>query len=253
MKRKWIIFSIALIGTTVIALAGKLFINNRQTNTGPLPEAKDEFKKLYSRFLDPSATMYMKGIITLYDDSTEKNIKERTDFLLFKQGDNIYSSLSSLRTYCDGKYVAELDTVNMMLDVFKVNDSLLKVIKNPVMPFDNLFTDTAKMQMRGTVSEDAGGRMIQLQTDFIPEVKCMKVFYNPSDYILRSSKIYWWQTPGLMEQEKDAPVWVTKIEYSYPVDSGPDIPAMMRDIFTIKDGECIPAEKYKNYRVRTNL
>ena len=256
MKRiKWSIATISiLLAIGLLAIANK---NKWWQPTQPIEpkkdslSAKEEYMKLVNHFSLVSSKLNMAGLIRIYDQENNGLLKETTPFSYIRNGGSYYLQFSYIKTFCDGKIIIQLDTVNRMISISKVDST---ASQPNMMGLDSYFSDTAKFKIMGSVEQNAGERTLLLKSDLNPELKSCSIIYDSGSYQIHSCVAEYWKDAGangLGNDEKKT--WLSKTQYRYQSFKGLPIEEMMVKVINIRGKEIIPTEPYKDYKIGSNL
>ena len=254
MKKRIFIIVIAVSVIALLAVAGTVIY--RSVYTAPAsedyPPLKEEYAKLCHRMQRDSA-FSIEGTILLYDSEYPNTVKEETSFSFVKNGRSFESVLGPMQVLSNGHLFLQLDTMNQYLLVAPLHDSALQLAKNSMMPFDEMFSDTAQFRINGKVGGDGSEGFIEFSSDFNPEVKSMKVFYDPASYVVSHAEVVWWKNDMILNGQQTPDTWITRIRYRYPSYKDPGIESKIRNIITVTDSIVEPATPYREYRFNSSL
>lgn len=253
-KRKIGILIILVVTVSGLALAGsKAGWFTKPTTVAELPDAKDEYKRIFDR-IKSDTNVNIGGTITLYDGEKPSGIKEKTSFLYIKKEGQFYSQLSFLQTFCDGKLVVQLDTMNQVIVLAEAGkDKGSK--KGAMQPsLDELFNEKADFKITGKVTQaNNNDRTLSFQSDFNPEIRSCALTYDPTTYQVKRAVIQWWKDGGVMEDVADSNrIWISHIDYQRQVTSAININEEISKIITIKKDKIEPAVKYQDYQIHVS-
>ena len=254
MTRKTILLCslLLLVLAGVIAAAAGDRLRGAFAGRGPnvhnLPPASTEYARLLRRFRAGDSAIAISGTIRIYDQEHGGLLKEQKPFRFERYGRQYCSQLSYLRTYCDGELVLVVDTVHRMLQVMKAppvgKDSVLAA-----MPVDLLFSDTARFKLSGRVEQMGAERMLTLHSDFNPEVKVCRVYYDTVSYVFHRTEVEWWKDQAGLDTAAGK-VWLAKIDYTYELSK--DIrpgDGLHRYVRTGAGGAITPDPAYSTYQL----
>lgn len=250
---------LSAIGISVLALAGKQVVdtygkkNSPKVNHTAFPPARDEYAKLVEKFLHPDSASAVSGTISLYDGEHPGVLKEKTDFISVRNGQQYYSKMSFVEVACNGRWFMQVDSLHKLLMVAGVLERLPSVPPMPSMGgvMDKLFSDTASFRVSGTVSGDDLERSITLHSDFNPEIQSFTFLYSPADYSIKGAEIRFWKSrlPEADTAGAAAKVWISKIAYNRGRPASVDINSEMSRIFSVKRNRVVPAAAYRDYSI----
>lgn len=241
---------VTLILTSAIAIGFALsdkspFRNSLKWNeVTKLPEAKEEYKKLVDHYFNKDSIISLSGYIHLFDAAAPGIEKEKAGFSFYKKGLKFYSQLSYQKTWCDGSLIVLLDSFNRKLIVSKVTDTNL--LKQAVLPFDKLFSDTAAFQITATVSEKNNLRQLQIKSDLNPQVNSYSIVYDPTTYDIKYSEITWWKSGTQLDSINNKNLWITRIDYQIG-NRDIDINNAIKKLIVIKKDSIYPSADFKDY------
>ena len=251
-KRKVIILTAAMImlvsGIAIAGSWGSWFTTSKKLEE--LPDVKDEYKKIMDQYIN-GTIINIGGIITLYDGEKNSAIKEQSAYRFIKQQDQFYTQLSYMQSFCNGKIVVQLDTVDHVIVVADAKKEMSKMKKAMQPSFDVLFNENADFKITGKITQnDKTERTIVFQDDFRPGIKSYELTYDPVTYKVKHAAIKWWKDGGtVMERTDESQVWVSKIEYQQQPEAGINISEEINKIITIKKDQVQPALKYQDYQL----
>jgi len=254
-KRKIIVLIIILVVTlSGLAIAGsKAGWFTRSIAVNELPDAKEECKRIFDRVKNDT-NVNMGGTITLYDGEKTSEIKEKATFRFIRKQEQFYSQLSFLQTFCNGKLVVQLDTVNQVIVVADANQEKGNR-KGAMQPsLDELFNEKADFNITGKVTQgNNNDRTISFQSDFNPEIKSCELTYDPTTYQVKRAVIHWWKDGGAMiETAALDRVWISHIDYQPLPVADINIDEEINKIITIKKDQISPALKYQDYQMHVS-
>jgi hypothetical protein len=252
-KKKIIILLIVLVTITGLAIAGTRagwFTNSISVNE--LPGAKEEYQRICDRIKNDTS-INLEATIILYDGEDTATIKEKTTCRYIKKQDKYYSQFSYLQTFCNGRLIVQLDTVNQVIVVSQVQLER-KRNKRAMQPtFDMLFSEQADFRITGKVTQrNDMEREITCQSDFNPEMKSFDIIYDPVTYQVKRAKIQWWKEGAIAETAADNQVWLTHIDYQPMPVVTINIEEEISKIITIKKDQIEPALKYQDYQLHVS-
>jgi hypothetical protein len=260
LKKKIIILVLLTATVSMLAIAGKLIVDNKgghpRTDAPALPSAKEEYARLMQRIMSPGSSLHMEGDINLYDGAHPDVVKEKSSFVCVQEGRNAYSRMSCQETFFNGKFLVQLDSLHKLLFITPVSDSAQNqpAFSDPLSLANRLFSDTASFKVSGTVTGDDRLRHITITSDFNPEIQNFTVNYSPSDYSMKSAEIRFYKSG----RREDVPgsdstnVWISRINYRESRMKDPDVNSMISRIFTIDKDQIVPAVAYRDYKIVVN-
>lgn len=209
--------------------------------TVPEADAKEVFKKLYSKFTDFNAELNLGGTVTLTE---EDKLKERTSFHLVRRGYRVYHRFDVMQQISNDKIMVQLDTLNKYLVIAKADKQWLKQQKAGVLPFAAMLNDTASFKMR--LIQDEGKQALEIINMVQPEIRSCKLVYDPVSYTLQKAVVQWWKHPGSIDHSD---YWETTVEYQYNAQQDIDVEELLNGIVRVskKGIEVNPA--YAEYQV----
>jgi hypothetical protein len=256
MSLKKTILSVLLLSLLTAATAGYRWWNRQDRSSAPLrelPSAPEELQKImqqYRRMADTAASV--AATIRIYDLENKEVLKETSSFRYFRCPSGYYVRLSYLQTFCDGKWVVQLDTVNRQILVARSSNSpdgaALGWIGSSL---QSLFSDTAGFRMTGTVTAAGKTRRLSLQSELNPEVRSATLLYDTLSYSLDKAEIEWWK-PSMHLDDKGQKVWLAKIDYLYPPPEKIDIAARIRSIISVTGKQVTATTAYRDYQLNLN-
>jgi hypothetical protein len=253
LKRKIIILIVML----VVAVSGLAIAGSNagwftySTGAADLPDAKSELKKISDLVINDTS-ISLSGTIKLYDGEKPSEIKEKTIYRFIKRQEQFYTQLSYLQTFCNGKLVVQLDTVNQVIIVSNAGQA--KKSKRAMLPsLDVLFNENADFKITGKVSQDNNNRTITFQSDFNPEMKSCALTYDPATYQVKHAEILWWKDGGaFVERSAENSVWISKIDYQQQSGIDININEEINKIIIVKKDQIEPALKYQAYQMHVS-
>lgn len=216
-----------------------------------LPPASAEFGRLSEQMQIRDSTMDISGTIHIYDQERDGMLKEVKPFRFVRVGTGYFAELSSLRTYCDGKLVLVVDTANRDMEVYKYVANGSQDITARMMA-NHLFNDTASLRFTGNVRQKGSERVLAVHSDYNPEIKVYRVYYDTANYRLRRVEVEWWKDRRGVDTIANH-IWLAKLDYSYRPRGIIDIPAYMRRFIIIGAGGVKPTADYADYRLTVNF
>lgn len=256
MKKKLIIpVAIVLLMSGLFAVARNYHwfgINER--GIADLPGAKDELRKLYSRYGNPAATFTIAGTMRLFDKEDDNKLKEQMSFGYSKQGLQCYMWMGSQQTYMTDKLVLQLDTVHKYIVISPISTDATPLSASGVLPFEKYMEDTSAFKIKAVVSEKNKERSIEIISELDPEVKLSTIYYDPGTYAIRRAEIEWWKEP-MIEDSKEGrkKVWLTTIEYNYPASAQVPVAERVKNIVVEKNGKYEPVPRFSDYQVQSSF
>jgi hypothetical protein len=247
------LFSFLVIAGGIAAMAARRWWRAPASVQGQvLPAAATEYSRLLDRFRGIDTNMDIRGTIRIYDGKNGGTLKQTSPFRSFKQGSAYFSQLSYLRTYFDGELVLIVDTVHRRLEVSRPIAGGGQGASMAGLPTDVLFSDTARFRLNGTVEDQHAERVLTLKSDFNPEIKVCRLYYDTVSYRLQRSEIEWWK--DRMGRDTSASnVWLAKVDYSYRPRGDEDIAREMRSYIVSDAGKFKPTARYTDYQVKINF
>lgn len=229
-----------MVAVCLVTTAGIKKLFDEKHPTLPQADAKEVFKKLYSKFTDFNTSLNLSGTVTLTEEDV---VKEKTSFHLVRHGHQVYHRFDVMQQISNDKITVQLDTLNKYLVIAKTDRQWLKQQKAGVLPFAAMLNDTASFKMR--LIQDDGKQALEIINMLQPEIKSCKLVYDPVSYTLQQTVVQWWKQSGLF----DAGYWETTIEYQYNTQQPLDVEEMLNKIVTVdkKNIEINPA--YAGYQV----
>jgi hypothetical protein len=167
--------TVALIATA----AGRHWWKTQKT-TGPTvsgqPSIAAEYGKLMSRYREFDSVADLSGTIRIYDGEKNNHLKETRTFRYYRFRNEFYWQLSYLKTFCDGRLVVQLDTMDRVITV-----SMAAVPGRPGQTAGNMppalpFNDTTAFGLSGSVAQEGGNRVLSLHSDRYPGIKECRLF-----------------------------------------------------------------------------
>jgi hypothetical protein len=248
-KRKKIIALVGLLIIGSLAIAGNYSgWFNGSDNDNNQPDAKEEYRRLYERYTRTDSIMNLRGVITLYDGENPTTVKEQSNFEYAKQGKQFYSQLSSLQTFCDGKLVLQLDTVNKIIALSPMNSEDIPADQSQS-SLNMFFSDTAAFRFSGGVSGNNQERTLTCRHELIPDIRLFRLIYDPVSYQLRKAEIEWWKNPLITDTTRKDEVWITKISYQNATPAPWKADELMNKIIRVTEKGIEPMTRYKDYTI----
>lgn len=249
-KGKFVLLSVLIVVVAGIAAAANYSTWFRGLILAEeLPDARVEYRKIIENLLQRDSAINLEGTILLYDGEEKSTVKENNDFRLFRKADQLYSRLAYLETFCDGKYMVQLDTVEQVIVVAKAGDIPELSSRGTRPALDLLFKDTAAFRIVGQSAKPGQNRKISLQTDLDPRIRLYTISYDPNTYQIRNAEIEWWKNEFDFENTDTTKVWITNIDYRYPAARDLNVPEMMSKVVQVNQDKAEPANQYKYYRL----
>lgn len=254
MSYKPIILSILLLSMLTAATAGYRWWKERAVAPIPasMPPAVSELKRLmheYRRQADSLASV--SATIRIYDREKKDSLKESNTFRYIRSGEGYYMQLSYLQTWCDGRWMVQLDTVNRHITVLKAPGTIPDAMPSLSGPLEVLFSDTARFHTGGEVIAEGSRRSLRLESELNPSIKSSTLHYDTLHYRLESADIEWWK-PGTPADANNNKIWLVKIAYQYPPAAKMDIQKKIRSIVAIGGTQVTPAAAYHDYTLNVN-
>jgi hypothetical protein len=255
MNRRKIFIPIALLlvlsGLFAIANSNKWLTPDNAKNE--LPDAKEELQKLYTIYNKQDTSFNINGMIRLYDKENKDVLKEQTSFSYSKKGKNVFNQIGYLRTFFDDSLVVQLDTVNKYIAVSKIVEGRRVPVQSGL-PFEKFMEDTSTFKISATVSEKNKERALTIISELNPEIKSSVIYYDPVTYKIKKAEIEWWKEAMINDQEEaNKKIWLTIMEYTYPVSSGTSGPKSIKEIIVWEDGKPKPTKAYEDYQVHVTF
>jgi hypothetical protein len=253
-KRKILLIIVMVVTVSGLALAGsKAGWFTKSITVNELPDAKDEYKRIFDHIKNDTC-VNMEGVITLYDGEKPSEIKEKTAFRFMRIQEEFYSQLSFLQTFCNGKLVVQLDTVNQVIVIADAGKREVNGKGRMQPSLDQLFNENADFKITGEVREGNNNeRIISFESDFNPEIKSCALTYDPATYLVKRAVIQWWKDGGTMVEAADSNrVWISHIDYQRQPASAINIDEEINKIITIKKDQIEPALKYHDYQMHVS-
>ena len=217
-----------------------------------LPTAAVEYDRIRERFRGGDSAMDIGGTVRLYDGERGGELKESTPFRSVRYGAQYFTQLSYLRTWCDGKLVLVVDTVHRRMQVSKPVMVGPKGSDLSTMPVNLLFSDTALFRFTGSVSQEGTERILTLHSDYNPEIKASRVYYDTANYRLRRLEVEWWKDRSGRDTA-EGKIWLAKVEYVYHSRDNMNIGDEMRSYITVGRNGIMPTARYAGYEVKINF
>ena len=250
-----IILSLLLLSILTAATAGYRWWkgrNNKPVAPQEATSAPEEFKKLMKRYGQANDSLALvTGTIRIYDEENKGKLKETSSFRYLRSGAGYYMQLSYLQTFCDGKWVVQLDTVNRQIVVEKARGQFPGGMINPAMAQESFFSDTARFRITGVVKTEGNQRSLRLQSELNPETRYSTLFYDTLSYRLSKAEIERWK-PGAAADEKGDKIWLVKIDYQYPPAETMDLRRRIRSMVSVDGGKPTLTVAYRDYELNVN-
>jgi hypothetical protein len=114
--------------------------------------------------------------------------------------------------------------------------------------------DTSTFKIEATLTEKNNKRILTIKSDLNPEIKLSAIYYDPVTYKINKVEIEWWKET-MLNENKDAEkkIWLTVMDYSYPVSPGMPVAEKIKKIITMKDGKAEPTPAYKDYQFQVTF
>jgi hypothetical protein len=253
LKKKAMIFVLLVVVISGLSVAGTFtgwFTNTKVVNE--LPGVKEEYQRIADR-IKKDTSVSLEATITLYDGEDPETIKEKTTCRYIKRLDKYYSQFSYLQTFCNGRLIVQLDTVNQVIMVSPVNGERKKNRRSQEPTVDMLFNDQADFRITGKVNQKNNNeREISCQSDFNPEIRSFDITYDPVTYQVKKATIQWWKEGALAATADSNAVWISHIDYRQTPAGTIDIDEEISKIITIKRDQIEPAVKYQDYQLHVS-
>ena len=217
-----------------------------------LPAAPAEYSRLFQRMQVTDSAMDISGTIHIYDGERDGLLKETKSFRAFRQGRQWYYQLSYLQTWCDGDLVLVLDTLHRQMEVSKPVAGRGQGPLAANMPSAMLFNDSAQFRISGSVEQDQTERILTLRSDYSPEIKVCRLYYDTASYRLHRTEIEWWKD-RVGRDTAGSNIWLAKLDYVYRPRSTQGIGQEMRSYIVLGPDGIKPADRYSNYHVKVNF
>lgn len=215
-----------------------------------LPEPAAEYDRLRQRYQTTDSAMDVSGMIRIYDGERNGELRETQPFRSVRHGGQYYWQISYLRTWYDGSILLVLDTVHRRMTISKSAPHGLSGADPYKMPADLLFSDTAGFRLSGTVEQQRAERTLTLHSDYNPEIRICRVYYDTATYRLQRTEIEWWKDFAGRDTAAGK-VWLAKVEYTYQP-STINITEEIRSYITVGENGVTPAPPYSNFDVKVN-
>lgn len=256
-----------LIGGLVLALAGLFAAGGRRfwKHGSPLaeprvvqaerdyPPAADEYQKIMRCFSTRDSNINIWGNIRIYDGENKYALKEQRTFAFIRYGDQFYSQISRLQTYCDGSLILLLDTLKKTMVVSEAPTKMNGNVDPVSQSIGHLFSDTAKFRIYATVSREGADGVLKMKSDLRPEMKSCTLFYDTTSYRLLRSEIAWWKQPVLTKTGPKDGIWLSKLDYHFENPHPLDIHKKIEAMILVKGDKVNPRPMYKDYHVISQL
>lgn len=216
-----------------------------------LPSAASEYGRLLERYDATDSAMDVSGTIRIYDGERGEVLKETSTFRNFRQGAAYFTQLSYLRTYCDGRLVLVVDSVHRQLEVSRSMPQAGRKAAFPGLSPDILFSDTARFRISGMVEQQHAERVLTVRSDYNPEMKLYRLYYDTMSYRIQRTEIEWWKDGGGRDTT-DRNVWLAKVDYSFKSHGVEDIGAEIRSYIVEDVGKVRPTARYADYGIKVN-
>jgi hypothetical protein len=250
-----IILSVLFLSTLTAATAGYRWWKGRDNTPvaqQDLPSATEEYKKLMRSYGHANDSLpSIAGTIRIYDEENKGQLKETRSFRYLRCGAGFYMRLSYLQTFCDGKWLLQLDTIHRQIVVEKANGQIPGGMMGPAMTPETLFSDTARFRTTGIVKVEGNWRSLRLQSELNPEIRSSTLFYDTLRYRLRKAELERWK-PGSLPDEKGDKIWLVKIDYQYPAAETMDLRRRIRSMVSVDDRKPALATAYQDYELTLN-
>ena len=217
-----------------------------------LPPASVEFGRILEQFRVRDTAMDISGTIHIYDQERDGLLKETRPFRFVRKGEGYVSQLSCIRTYCDGKRVLVVDTLNRDIQIYKYEVAGPQADLLAKMSPQLLFSDTARLKLSGSVQQLGAERILAVHSDYSPEIKVYRIYYDTASYRPQRMEIEWWKDRSGMDTTSNR-IWLAKVDYTYRRRSGLDIGSEMRSYVTIGPDGVKPTARYADFHVTVNF
>jgi hypothetical protein len=248
-----LLFIVVLMVSGVFALAASQHWLSNRTNANDLPDGREELRKIYAAYFNKDSSFNISGKIRLYDQERNGVFKEETGFHYVKKDGTYYYELGYLQTAFNGKIFVQMDSIARSITVSKIPDSVLLKTAQSGFPLESFLTDTSAFKTNIALSEKDKERTLLITTDN-PDIKSFSITYDPLSYKIKQVQIEWWKKElPADENQADKMVWLTKMEYRYASANSFSVEGFINKILTIKEGEVVPADLYKDYQIQTTF
>jgi hypothetical protein len=216
-----------------------------------LPDPAAEYGRLRQRYQTVDSAMDVSGMIRIYDGEHNGKLKEIQPFRSVRSSRQYYWQIGYLRNWYDGSILLVVDTMHRRMTVSRPVSDNLQSTGPYKMPADLLFSDTARFRLSGTVEQEQGQRTLTLHSDYNPEIRVCRVYYDTATYRLHRTEIEWWK--DLSGRDTAAgKVWLAKVEYTY-CPPRIDICKEMRTFITVGANGVTPTLPYANFDIKVNF
>lgn len=220
----------------------------------PLPAAVEEYRKILQRAHGTDSTSDLSGTIHIYDGENKNALKETKTFRYSRSGTQYYMQLSYLQTFCNGKVLLQLDTVHKRILLSRPAVTATPGNNTGRDPINALFSDTARFKVSGIVSSGQGGeRALQLQSDFNPQIRAYRLYYDTLTYSLHHAEIEWWKNGPDADGPASDKIWLVKMIYENHPDTQLNPDDRIKEIISIVKGGIRPTAAYRDYQVDANF
>ncbi len=215
-----------------------------------LPASASEYGKLIRQFRLADSTLEVSGTIRIYDEEKRGDLQETKTFRSFSKGEQYYSQLSYMRTYCDGSLVLAVDSVHRQMTVSKVTPGSGATPGG--MALDGLFSDTATFRLSGEIRDVRGERVMSMRNDYQPGIRECRMYYDTMSYRLHRAEIEWWKDRTGRDRTAGR-IWLARVDYVYHSPGPEDIAESMRQYIRLGPDGVRPTDAYAGYGIKVNF
>jgi hypothetical protein len=248
-KKKLLLVFISGIIITGFAVAADYsgWFGNRSDEE--LPEAKEEYRKLWEKFMQRDTVIHLSGTLRLFDGKNRSVVKETNSLRFTRKGNQYYARFDYLETFCDGQYIVQLDTVERLIVVGKIGDQQALASAGTTQALDMVFSDTAVFKTTGAVVQQGRIRKLSLKSDIHPRIRLYTINYDTQTYRMRNVEIEWWKDEWRIDETDASDVWVTVMDYEYLPWTELNMKETIGKIIRVSEDSAELQGRYKEFRL----
>jgi hypothetical protein len=251
-KSKWIILAgILLSAVTLVAVARSAGWWNRK-KTHDLPDAREELKRLYALYMKADTSIYLSGVIDLYDEENTDQLKETTCFAFYRSGSSFYSQLGPSQFFGADSLLVTLDTLNKQVSLARMDRQAIKTsLYSPgsVFPFESFLADTSVFKVVLELTERDSKRFLTIKSELNPGIASSSLLYDPVSGIISESEIRWRKDELVFEETREEKCWLTKIRYQHHAGKRMNVSELIKRILVMKGEQITTTTAYAGYEL----
>lgn len=222
--------TIVMITFLLVLLAGSFFAMARSMGWFPREgkepvshDGREDLQKIYARYMGAGQGFDVSGTILLYDEEAGNALKEQTAFRNIRTGSLFYSQLSYQQTFANDSFAVQLDSVNKIIIVSKIDSMVRSAANGSLFPFEKYMGDTSVFKITATVTDNGAERKLVLKNELLPAIKSTTLFYDAATYTITRAEIEWWKSQVQGNDVDGNKCWLSKISYQNTVGQPLDI------------------------------